>query len=52
MTPNEALLYKLRADCRGKLLKKEEAIADYKVSIDIQERDELRREKLNGRKKL
>ena len=46
LSPNDALLYKLRADCRGKLERKEEAIEDYKLSIDIKFREEMRRKYL------
>jgi hypothetical protein len=46
LSPNDALLYKLRADCRGKLEKREEAIEDYKLSIDIKFREEMRKKYL------
>jgi hypothetical protein len=43
LSPNDAVLYKLRADCRGKSNKRQEAIEDYKIAIEIQHREEIRR---------
>lgn len=42
LSPNDALLFKLRADCRGKLEKKYEAIYDYKTFMDLKQRNEFR----------
>jgi tetratricopeptide (TPR) repeat protein len=41
LSPNDALFYKIRADCLGKLEKKEEAIDDYKQFVDLNDRKEL-----------
>ena len=43
LSPNDALLFKLRADCRGKLEMKDLAINDYKTFLDLKERDHLRK---------
>ena len=43
LSPNDAVLYKLRADCRGKLDRREEAIVDYKIAVEIQHRQETRK---------
>lgn len=43
LSPNDALLFKLRADCRGKLEMNDLAIGDYKTFVDLKERDHLRR---------
>jgi tetratricopeptide (TPR) repeat protein len=42
LSPNDALLFKLRADCRGKLEDKTNAISDYKKFMDLQDRSELK----------
>lgn len=36
LQPDDPLVHKRRADVRGKLGKREEAIADYKRAIDIE----------------
>lgn len=45
LSPNDALLFKLRADCRGKLEKKDDAIFDYKTFMDLKQRNEFRNNK-------
>lgn len=40
--PNDALMYKLRADIRGKLGFHKEAVEDYKQAIAIQEQSEIK----------
>lgn len=40
--PNDALMYKFRADIRGKLGFHKEAVEDYKQAITIQEHSEVK----------
>ena len=38
------MLFKIRADCRGKMELKEQAIDDYRMFMQLQQRNELRNE--------
>ncbi|RNA23613.1 Tetratricopeptide repeat 6 [Brachionus plicatilis] len=41
LSPNDAVLYKLRADCKGKLDMKDEALVDYQMAVDLKQREKF-----------